>query len=138
MYAKVENGLVVEWPIYNITKVFPNTSFPETITDECLPNGYVIVQQMPNPSVNEFSKSIEVTPTQQNGKWVQTWQVVDLTPQEIAQLQNAKAHEVELMRADAYRNESDPLFFKSQRGEATVQQWLDKVAEIKARYPTIT
>lgn len=39
------------------------------------------------------------------------------------------------MRAIAYREESDPLFFKSQRGEATNQEWLDKVAEIKARWP---
>lgn len=38
-------------------------------------------------------------------------------------------------RSAAYIVESDPLFFKSQRGEATVQQWLDKVEEIKKRYP---
>lgn len=35
----------------------------------------------------------------------------------------------------AYQAESDPLFFKYQRGEATEQDWLDKVAEIKARFP---
>ena len=40
------------------------------------------------------------------------------------------------MRAQAYREESDPLFFKSQRGEATREEWLGKVAEIKARWPT--
>ena len=39
------------------------------------------------------------------------------------------------MRAEAYRNEADPLFFKTQRGEATMDEWLAKVAEIKARYP---
>ena len=38
-------------------------------------------------------------------------------------------------RASAYRNEADPLFFKVQRGEATNDEWLAKVAEIKARYP---
>lgn len=38
-------------------------------------------------------------------------------------------------RAIAYRNESDPLFFKWQRGEGTEQEWKDKVAEIQARYP---
>lgn len=38
-------------------------------------------------------------------------------------------------RAAAYAAEADALFFKSQRGEATVQQWQDKVAEIKARFP---
>ena len=35
----------------------------------------------------------------------------------------------------AYTMESDPIFFKSQRGQATNQEWLDKVAEIDARFP---
>jgi len=38
-------------------------------------------------------------------------------------------------RAAAYRTEADPLFCMSQRGEATVEEWQAKVAEIKARYP---
>ena len=38
-------------------------------------------------------------------------------------------------RADAYRSETDPLFFKAQRGEATNDEWLAKIEEIKARYP---
>lgn len=38
----------------------------------------------------------------------------------------------------AYTAESDPIFFKWQRQEATQQEWLDKVNEIKARYPYIT
>ena len=37
-------------------------------------------------------------------------------------------------RADAYRTESDPLFFKWQAGEATEQEWLEKRDEIRARY----
>jgi hypothetical protein len=43
--------------------------------------------------------------------------------------------EMEAKRIAAYRNESDPLMFKWQRGEATQQEWLDAVASIKARYP---
>jgi|GEM_PF-752486 len=38
-------------------------------------------------------------------------------------------------RATAYRHEADPLFFKWQRGEGSEQVWLDKVAEIRQRYP---
>jgi hypothetical protein len=38
-------------------------------------------------------------------------------------------------RAAAYRAEADPLFFKAQRGEATMDEWLALVAEIKMRYP---
>lgn len=38
-------------------------------------------------------------------------------------------------RQAAFQAESDPLFFEWQRGEGTEQAWLDKVAEIRARYP---
>jgi hypothetical protein len=38
-------------------------------------------------------------------------------------------------RAAAYRNEADPLFFKAQRGEATIEEWQLKVAEIRSLYP---
>jgi hypothetical protein len=41
----------------------------------------------------------------------------------------------EQMRRNAYVKESDPLFFKWQRGEATKEDWLSKVEEIKARQP---
>lgn len=38
-------------------------------------------------------------------------------------------------RQRAYFAEADGLFFKWQRGEATKEEWLDKVAEIKSMYP---
>jgi len=31
--------------------------------------------------------------------------------------------------------EINPLFFQAQRGEATLEEWQAKVAEIKVRYP---
>lgn len=34
-----------------------------------------------------------------------------------------------------YAQEADVLFFKAQRGECQLSDWLDKVAEIKQRYP---
>ena len=43
--------------------------------------------------------------------------------------------ELKRERRDAYRGEADPLFFKVQRGEATLEQWTALIAEIKARYP---
>jgi hypothetical protein len=46
-----------------------------------------------------------------------------------------KAAEAEANRKAAYIAEADPLFFKAQRGEATMQEWQDKIAEIKARFP---
>ena len=38
-------------------------------------------------------------------------------------------------RRFAYQNEADPLFFVYQRGEITKEEWLEKIAEIKARLP---
>jgi hypothetical protein len=55
---------------------------------------------------------------------------------EIQRLQPIKAAEkAEHNRRDAYTAESDPLFFKAQRGEATMDEWQAKVQEIKARFP---
>lgn len=54
--------------------------------------------------------------------------IVPPTDEEVAEAVRAK-------RQGAYMMESDPLFFKAQRGEATVEEWAAKVAEIKARYP---
>lgn len=50
------------------------------------------------------------------------------------QQQQAQA-EVDALRHAAYTAESDPLFFQWQRGAGTEQAWLDKIAEIQARYP---
>lgn len=63
--------------------------------------------------------------------WIPDPEPVPPTPEEIAFQQEA---EKEQLRLEAYRNESDPLFFKWQRGEIDKQVWLDKVAEIKARH----
>jgi len=41
----------------------------------------------------------------------------------------------EAARRAAYVVEADPIFFMSQRGEATLAEWEAKVAEIKARFP---
>jgi hypothetical protein len=43
--------------------------------------------------------------------------------------------DVQAARSAAYRNEADPLFFKAQRGEATIEEWQLKVAEIRSLYP---
>ena len=43
--------------------------------------------------------------------------------------------QVEQARAAAYRETSDPLFFKYQRGTATEQEWLDAVQAVKDAHP---
>ena len=55
---------------------------------------------------------------------------------EIQRLQPIKAAEqAERNRKAAYIAEADPLFFKAQRGEATMEEWQAKVQEIKNRWP---
>ena len=66
--------------------------------------------------------------------------LVEITMEEVNAINTAKqpaptAEEISDMRRAAYIAEADPLFFKAQRGEVEQQVWLDKVAEIKARYP---
>lgn len=43
--------------------------------------------------------------------------------------------EIEKKRQDMYRNISDPIFFKYQRGDATKEEWLQSVQEIKDGLP---
>lgn len=64
------------------------------------------------------------------------WVVVEPEPEPepAEQLPLTKA-DLQAYRQFAYTQEADPLFFMSQRGEATVEEWTAKVAEIKARYP---
>ena len=45
---------------------------------------------------------------------------------------------MERSRQQAFRDEADPLFFGWQRGENSEQAWLDKVAEIRGRFPYIS
>jgi hypothetical protein len=65
--------------------------------------------------------------------------LVRITRQELVSIQAEidKAHKapVDVLRRDAYTTESDPLFFKWQRGECTKDQWLAKINEIRVRFP---
>lgn len=68
--------------------------------------------------------------------------LIEITKAEAAQLSAPPAPSAEQVaaivtaaRQAAYVSEADPLFFKWQRGEATKDVWLEKVAEIKARFP---
>jgi hypothetical protein len=125
------------YSIYELMRDNPQTSFPKNPTREMLESyGVYEVEQVDLPAYDSSTHRVEEgAPVQIENVWTQVWNVIALTPEEITQQQAKYAAQVEAQRAEAYRTESDPLFFKSQRGEATHQEWLDKVAEIKARYP---
>jgi hypothetical protein len=130
MYIKIKNNLVEKYP-YSISELKndnPQTSFPETISDKTLAEFNVYkVTQIEKPVITYKQNLIEGTPVNENGVWKQTWTITDKDSTEIEEIQTNS-------KAEAYRTESDPIFFKWQRGEATQQEWLDKVAEIKLRW----
>lgn len=54
--------------------------------------------------------------------------------QESLETDQYAAEKIKNQKRYAYQTESDPLFFKWQRGEATEAEWLGKIAEIDARF----
>lgn len=48
--------------------------------------------------------------------------------------QSEKDSAIDEIRKYYYIKYADPIYFKWQRGEATEQDWLDKISEIKARF----
>ena len=61
-------------------------------------------------------------------------ELVAVFPEYLVKKEELRLAQNSALRGEAYRNESDPIFFQWQRGEKTQQAWLDKVAEIKQRY----
>jgi hypothetical protein len=68
--------------------------------------------------------------------------VRELTAEELAAITESDADRIARLNAEAQANrrgafqaEADPIYFAWQRGEAPEQAWLDKCAEIRARYP---
>lgn len=141
MYVLSINGEVIQYPysIAQLKSANPQTSFPSTFSDELLAewNMYAVIEQT-QPQVSYAKNIKEETPNLIDGKWYQDWAITDATQEEIAQRQADMVNAVKQQRAEAYRNESDPLFFKTQRNEATTEEWIKKVNEIKTRYPDPT
>lgn len=135
-YAYVKDGQIVDGP-RSLPKSWGNTSGFDLMSDEELR----AVGWLP-------WKFIEVQ--RPEGNWVLDTPVVAIGDTEITETQTYRqktqdeinadiASQIESnrqARAAAYREEADPLFFKSERGEATREEWLAKVEEIRLRYPT--
>jgi hypothetical protein len=131
MHVLAPNQQVKTYP-YSVNQLRndnPQVSFPESPSAELLASYDVFPVVIAYPAYDEATQvATEGGCTFTGSQWVTVWTVRNKTTEELQA-------EAEVRRAKAYRTESDPLFFKAQRGEATHQEWLDKVAEIKARYP---
>lgn len=130
MYIKLNNNQIEKYPYsqWELKSDNPQVSFPASISKETLEEfGVYEVVATAAPSITYKQNLSEGTPVNEDGVWKQTWIVTDKSVDDINTIQEAN-------RKQAYVEESDPLFFKWQRGEVDKQVWLDKVAEIKQRW----
>jgi hypothetical protein len=136
LIARVQDSTVLE--IADHQTLFPATSFPlQGIPESFMQENSLLHLNLFRPHDPRTQKLVPAEPVVEDNQ-VFTVQVVDKSPEELAEYQATQNLEMKAARAAAYRQEADPLFFKAQRGEATTEQWLAKVAEIKAQYPTTT
>lgn len=102
MFAKIENNTVTRYPLseQDIRVLFPNISFPAG--DITPPDPYVKVWVNAAPIVSQNQNSIEISPKYENGRWIQNWQIIDLTAEEeqikIKAAQNAKLTQLAVNR----------------------------------------
>jgi hypothetical protein len=86
MYAKVTDTQVVEWPIASIRQRLPQISFPETITNAHLPDGFVFVAEATVPRYDQTTHRLAPGVLMVvDGVWTQTYQTIPLTDEELAQ-----------------------------------------------------
>jgi hypothetical protein len=139
MWAKVLNDVIIDYPygFIELRRDNPDTSFPTEMSQEALGAwGIVPVEPRNPPDYNYITQNCtRVMPTLENGLWVETWEITAIDAQEAQSRRVEAVAVIESQRKAAYQEEADPLFFMAQRGEATMEEWTAKVAEIKARYP---
>ena len=112
MYIKLKDSNIDKYP-YSVNQLRQDnkdTSFPAEMTDERLAEWEVYpVTPTDYPQVDYTKNVTEGEPQLIDGNWTQVWNVTDKPQSEIDEITTS-------LRAEAYRNESDPLFFKAQRG----------------------
>ncbi len=81
-YALIENNQIIEYPIYegDLRLRFFNVSFPENFI---APEGYVRVEDIPQPLIDHTQNIIEGTPLKENDKWIRNWVVLSASQEEI-------------------------------------------------------
>ena len=109
MYAKIENGAAVEYPLYegDLERRFPELKFPlddskniEANGGYVIPEGYAVVYQ--NPVVDyDYTKKYEMgmpTLDAADNKWKETWVAIPLTVEELEVSKNTVGNNVRKKR----------------------------------------
>jgi hypothetical protein len=141
MFAKIINGVVEKYPysIYDLRRENPNTSFSQNPDSETLAQFNVYrVHKETQPTVDPITQNVIEKPLALiDGKWTHGFEVVSATEEEIEQRKADRNKEIRYQRLEEYKRFSDPLFFKWQRDEATKEEWVWAVQQIKEHYPYV-
>lgn len=99
---QLKDGKPVGSPVLleNFFTLFPDTSFPQPITPEDVePYGFGLFEFTEQPTPGVYQKIVESAPQQDaQGIWHETWEIVDMTDQEKAASDSAKAKDVRVDR----------------------------------------
>ncbi len=98
---------------------------PESITGIYVDGWYYGASIIDDLSVLSEWNAVEITKEEFDAKCKQPDQ-----PSPLEMLVNIQKER----RRKAYQEEADPIFFKYQRGEATKEEWIAKIEEIRDRF----
>lgn len=85
------NTETTEWPIYegDFRLMFSDTSFPSPLID--LPAPFAWVNDVDMPNYDALREGVEEqNPHNENGLWFRTWIIYNLSPEQIAENENAQ------------------------------------------------
>jgi hypothetical protein len=138
MYILAPDKKIKKYP-YTISELRsdnPTISFPKQPDDELLAEwGVYRVTVSPIPDIDYTKNFSEGVPELVEGEWQQVWIISEASAQEVRERKQQHLNQLKSQRSNAYREESDPLFFKWQAGEGAETEWITKRQEIRARYP---
>jgi hypothetical protein len=89
-YARIENGVAVEFPLYegDLANRFPDLLFPMDTHGTPIPDGYVVVKGTNPPHNLAYTYALGV-PTIQDGVWATNWIETPRSDEEKARIQSA-------------------------------------------------
>lgn len=108
MFARIENNQIVEYPINDLAKKYPNISFPANLDKHSvLPDGFVYINQIAPPDYDRFTqKVVSANPIKVGDDWFSSWSIVQLAASEIEQQKDSIAKQVR-SRRNKLLSESD-------------------------------
>jgi hypothetical protein len=151
MLAKIENGVVTQWPMgeHFIQTEHPNTSFAFPLNDQTIAEFGFARFEYSDPAEYdaEFQEAKEIAPVLSQGVAMQTWQIVEKYSAEekaakLAEKQAAAAAAAATLyqsqRAAEYPPMTDYIDGVVKGDQAQVQAYIDACLAVKAKYPKPT